>query len=186
MTTKDTADRLSVLLAPSLEALGLDLEAVEVTTVGKRRIVRVAVDQDGGVTMDDIADATRAVSQQLDEADPLGAQPYTLEVSSRGVDRPLTQPRHWRRNIGRLVKVDPHEGAAFTGRIVQADEESARIEVSGRERGIAFAQVKKAKVQVEFSKPPPKSPRGESDDSGDSDDSDDSDDSGAADAADDD
>ena len=86
----------------------------------------------------------------LDEADPLGNQPYTLEVSSPGVDRPLTLPRHWRRNAGRLVKVTLDDGTQLTGRIVGSDEETARVDVSGIERPVPLARVKKAKVQIEF------------------------------------
>ncbi len=80
-------------------------------------MLRVAVDKDGGVTLDEVADATRAVGEVLDGSDVMGQQPYTLEVTSRGVDRPLTLPRHWRRNHDRLVKVTPHEGEAIVGRI---------------------------------------------------------------------
>ena len=80
-------------------------------------MLRVAVDKDGGVTLDDVAEATRAVSEVLDESDVMGEQPYTLEVTSRGVDRPLTLPRHWRRNADRLVTVTLTAGEQVTGRI---------------------------------------------------------------------
>ena len=100
-----TRDEIENELIDPLAALGLDVEAVEITPAGKRRVLRVAVDKDGGVTLDDVADATREVSRVLDDSDVMGEQPYTLEVTSRGVDRPLTLPRHWRRNVGRLVKV---------------------------------------------------------------------------------
>src|SRR5215216_6418819 len=102
--TPDMTDRLAGLLAEPIEALGLDLEAVDLSKAGKRSVLRVAVDKDGGVDMDDVAAATREVSQLLDESDVMGGGSYTLEVSSPGVDRPLTLPRHWRRNAGRLVK----------------------------------------------------------------------------------
>ena len=150
MNQTETSQRLIEILAAPVQALGLDLEAVDVTSAGKRRIVRVAVDQDSGMTLDDIAEATKAVSSALDEADPLGNQPYTLEVSSPGVDRPLTLPRHWRRNAGRLVKVTLDDGTQLTGRIVGSDEETARVDVSGIERPVPLARVKKAKVQIEF------------------------------------
>ena len=91
--------------------MGLDLEAVELTPAGRRRVLRVAVDKDGGVTLDDVAEATKEVSRLLDASDVMGEQPYTLEVTSPGIDRPLTLPRHWRRNAGRLVKVTTHDGA---------------------------------------------------------------------------
>ncbi len=105
-----TRDRIEAELADPLRALGLDIEAVEITPAGKRRILRIAVDKDGGVTLDDVAEATREVNRVLDESDVMGEQPYTLEVTSRGVDRPLTLPRHWRRNAGRLVKVTFADG----------------------------------------------------------------------------
>ena len=102
--------RLDAALTDPLRALGLDLEAVELTPAGKRRVLRIAVDKDGGVTLDDVADATRAVNARSTPTTLMGEQPYTLEVTSRGVDRPLTLPRHWRRNRGRLVRVTLLDG----------------------------------------------------------------------------
>src|SRR3954449_6602501 len=115
MSTAATRDRLAEELTGPMGALGLDLEAVDLTSAGKRRVLRVAIDKDGGVTMDDIADATREVSRLLDETGAMGEQAYTLEVSSPGVDRPLTLPRHWRRNAGRLGKGTPPGGTQGTG-----------------------------------------------------------------------
>ena len=152
MSTADTRDRLAEALTGPLDALGLDLEAVDLTSAGKRRVLRVAIDKDGGVTMDDIADATREVSRLLDDTDVMGAQPYTLEVSSPGVDRPLTLPRHWRRNARRLVKVTLREGDPVIGRITASDDEGAVLDVEGDERRIEYADVRKAKVQIEFKK----------------------------------
>ena len=140
------------LLAP-LSALELDVEAVEITPAGKRRILRIAVDKDGGVTLDDVADATREISRVLDESDAMGEQPYTLEVTSRGVDRPLVLPRHWRRNVDRLVKVTTNEGETVEGRIVSSDETTAGIDVAGTIREIAYADVGRALVQIEFNRP---------------------------------
>jgi ribosome maturation factor RimP len=146
-------ERLAQELTAPLASLGLDVEAVEVTPAGKRRIVRVAVDKDGGVTMDDVADATREVNRVLDDSDVMGEQAYTLEVTSRGVDRPLTLPRHWRRNATRLVKVTPAEGGVFTGRVLSSDDEGATLDVEGAERRIAYEDVKRALVQIEFNRP---------------------------------
>ncbi|WP_459982519.1 ribosome maturation factor RimP [Nocardioides sp. AN3] len=146
-------ERLETELTQPLASLGLDVEAVEITPAGKRRILRVAVDKDGGVTLDDVADATRRIDGVLEASDVMGEQPYTLEVTSRGVDRPLTLPRHWRRNSSRLVKVIPTDGGAFTGRVLSSDEEGATLDVSGRQRRIAFAEVKRALVQIEFNRP---------------------------------
>ena len=152
MAMADTRDRLAAELTGPIGLLGLDLEAVDLTSAGKRRVLRVAIDKDGGVTMDDIADATREVSRVLDETDLMGRQAYTLEVSSPGVDRPLTLPRHWRRNTGRLVKVAFAEGEPLTGRIAETDDDGAVLDVEGAERRLEYAEVKKAKVQIEFKK----------------------------------
>jgi ribosome maturation factor RimP len=148
-----TRDRIEAELDDPLRALGLDIEAVEVTPAGKRRILRVAVDKDGGVTLDQVAEATREVNRVLDESDVMGEQPYTLEVTSRGVDRPLSLPRHWRRNAGRLVKVTFADGRSATGRIIESNEEQVTLEVEGAKQQVAYADVKKALVQVEFNRP---------------------------------
>jgi ribosome maturation factor RimP len=152
VSTSDTRDRLAEELSAPVGALGLDLEGVDLSSAGKRRVLRVAVDKDGGVTMDDIAEATRAVSTALDSRDLMGERTYTLEVSSPGVDRPLTLPRHWRRNAGRLVKVSLHEGEPVTGRITTSDDDAAVLDVEGTEHRVPFDQVSKAKIQVEFKK----------------------------------
>jgi ribosome maturation factor RimP len=120
-------------------------------------VLRVAVDRDGGVDLDDIAAATGEVSRVLDDADVMGGGSYTLEVSSPGVDRPLTLPRHWRRNVGRLVKVTLHEGGELTGRIVGADEDGADLDVDGDARRVGFDDVAKARIQIEFTRPADKS-----------------------------
>jgi ribosome maturation factor RimP len=145
-------ERIETELVAPLTALELDVEAVEITPAGKRRILRIAVDKDGGVTLDDVADATREISRVLDESDVMGEQPYTLEVTSRGVDRPLVLPRHWRRNVDRLVKVSTSDSETIEGRIVASDDTAARIDVGGTTREIAFADVVRAQVQVEFNR----------------------------------
>jgi ribosome maturation factor RimP len=140
-------------LEQPLAQSGLDLEGVEVSQAGRRSLVRVLVDQDGGVTLDDIADATHLVSDVLDSSDVMGESPYTLEVTSPGTDRPLTLPRHWRRNTDRLVKVSTLTGDTFTGRVLSTDDDQARLEVDGTTREVAYADVAKAKVQIEFNRP---------------------------------
>ena len=152
MSIDQTRDRLAGVITDPLAAVGLDVEAVELTPAGKRRMLRVAVDKDGGVTLDDVADATREVSRVLDESDVMGEMPYTLEVTSRGVDRPLTLPRHWRRNEDRLVKATLTDGSSLTGRIVTSSEESVTLDVSGEQREVAYADVAKALVQIEFNR----------------------------------
>ncbi len=147
-----TRDRIEAELTGPLSALGLDVEAVEVTPAAKRRLVRVAVDKDGGVTHDDLVEADHEVSRVLDGSEVMGEQPYTLEVTSRGVDRPLTLPRHWRRNSRRLVKVTLASGEVLTGRIDDCDDAGARLEVDGRRRELSYAEVRKALVQIEFNR----------------------------------
>ncbi len=152
MSTQEVRDRLAGLLGDALLAEGLDLETIELAPAGKRRVLRVAVDKDGGVTLDEVADATRIVSRTLDESDVMGEQPYTLEVSSRGADRPLTLPRHWRRNQGRQVKVVTHDGRDVTGRIKDCDEQRAVLDVDGHAHEVAYTDVAKARIQIEFNR----------------------------------
>jgi ribosome maturation factor RimP len=144
------------LLTPAVQAVDLELEDVELRSVGRRLVVRVLVDSDHGVTLDEVATASRAVSDALDDSDVLGDEPYTLEVSSPGVDRPLTLPRHWRRNVSRLVAVTLADGAEVTGRIAELTDTEVRLEINlkGRlsTRTIALAEVRRALVQVEFSR----------------------------------
>ena len=123
------------MLTPILAQFDLELEAVEVIPAGKRQLLRVVVDGDGatgtGPLLDDLAEASKALSAALDSSDAVGSTAYTLEVSTRGVGRPLERPAHWRRNRGRLVAVTTTEGATVTGRIVAADE---RDGAAGRRR----------------------------------------------------
>jgi ribosome maturation factor RimP len=149
-----TRDRLVEVLTGPLLAVGVDLEAVDVTPAGRRRVLRVAVDKDGGVTLDDVAEATREISRVVDSSDVMGEQPYTLEVTSPGVDRPLTLPRHWRRNVGRLVKVTTTGGQSVTGRIVAQDDDQATLDVDGNHSSVSLAEVAKAYVQIEFNRQP--------------------------------
>jgi ribosome maturation factor RimP len=152
----DSRARLVQLLTPVVEAAGLDLEDVTVSPAGKRRVVRVVVDKDGGSTLDDIAAVSRAVSDVLDETEvsepELLAGAYVLEVSSPGVDRRLTLPRHWRRNIGRLVEAQLADGSSVTGRVTAADELEVTLDVDGTSRQLLIAQVTSGAVQVEFSR----------------------------------
>ena len=146
--------RLVQLLTPAVQSSGYDLEDLTVSPAGRRKVVRVVVDKDGGVTLDDIADVSRTVSDLLDtpEAEQLLAGAYTLEVTSPGVDRPLTAPRHWRRSVGRLVAAKTAT-ATVTGRVVEADDAQAVLDVDGAKRPLLYGEVVSAHVQVEFSHP---------------------------------
>jgi ribosome maturation factor RimP len=149
--------RLVQLLAPVVEDAGLDLEDVTVSPAGRRSVVRVVVDKDGGVPLDDVAEASRVVSEALDGLDAaepgaLGSS-YVLEVSSPGVDRPLTAPRHWRRSAGRRVRTVLREGGEVVGRLRDADDGEdggVVLEVDGAERTVPYAEIVRGVVQVEF------------------------------------
>lgn len=153
-----TAERIEQVLTGPLAELGLDVEAVEITPAGKRRVLRVAVDTDGGPTLDDVAAATKVIDGVLESDGPdgagdvMGGLPYTLEVTSRGVDRPLTLPRHWRRNETRLVKVTLVDDTTLTGRIGASDDDGVSVVVDGVERRIPYADVRRALVQIEFNR----------------------------------
>lgn len=155
MTGHQPTQALLEVLRPPLETNGLDVEAVEISTVGRRRVVRVLVDKDGGVTLDDLAAATTVVGDRLDETEALGDRPYTLEVTSPGIDRPLTTPRHWRRNVNRLVAVTLHEGGMLTGRIREANDDWALVDVQGVPTRVGYGAVARARIEVEFNRPRP-------------------------------
>jgi ribosome maturation factor RimP len=145
------------LLGPILSRFALELEAVEIIPAGRRSLLRVVVDGDGpegqGPLLDDLAEASKALSAALDSSSVVGDNPYTLEVSSRGISRPLQQPRHWRRNLGRLVAVTTGSGEHYNGRIIASSDEAAVLEVDGERREVALADVAKALVQVELNRP---------------------------------
>jgi ribosome maturation factor RimP len=153
MTGRDYRGALHDVLDGPLAAKGLDLEDVQVTTAGRRRVVRVLVDKDGGVSLDDIAEATTHVSAALDAEEILGEGAYTLEVTSPGVDRPLTSPRHWRRNVDRLVKVTLHTKETLTGRILEADDSSVTLTCDGRPTRLPYDAIAKARIEIEFNRP---------------------------------
>ena len=152
--------QLPGVLTPILAQFDLELEAVEVIPAGKRQLLRVVVDGDGatgtGPLLDDLAEASKALSAALDSSDAVGTAAYTLEVSTRGVDRPLERAAHWRRNRGRLVAVTTTDGNRLVGRIVSADEGTVQLEVGGSVHELALGGVSKALVQVELNRPSPK------------------------------
>ncbi len=167
----DVPAELAGLLEPVVRAAGMDLESVRVSAAGRRRLLRVVVDADGGVSLDDIALISRDLSARLDASGVMGETPYTLEVSSPGVDRPLTEPRHWRRATGRLVSVtltslesaDPAprtqaggragrapSAARVEGRVIVAGDQGVTLEVDGDQREFGYAELGPGRVQVEF------------------------------------
>jgi ribosome maturation factor RimP len=146
-------DALLRLLEPVVAERGLDLEDVQVTPAGKRRLLRVVVDQDGGVALDQVATVSTAVSAALDESDAMGGAPYVLEVTSPGVDRPLTLPRHWRRARSRLVEATLADGTKTSGRLTEAGNDGIVLDVDGTARSIGWTQLAAGRVQVEFNRP---------------------------------
>ena len=148
--------RLAAVLAPVAAAIGLDLEAVEVVPAGRRRLVRVLVDCDGGVSLDEVTAASQAISAVLDD-DPaaqatLGDSAYVLEVSSPGVDRPLTQPRHWARARGRLVVATLTAGQTVTARVIDVTHSGVVLDAGGKERSYGWGEIARARVEVEFTR----------------------------------
>jgi ribosome maturation factor RimP len=146
--------RLAGLIQPVVAASGMDLESVRVTVAGRRRLLRVVVDSDHGVSLDDAAEVSRDVSATLDASDAMGDVPYTLEVSSPGVDRPLTEPRHWRRAAGRLVRVKTATAGTVQGRVLAADADGVTLDVEGSARRFGYGDLGAGAVQVEFGRVP--------------------------------
>lgn len=145
---------ISRLLEPVLESFGLELDDLEMIPAGKRTLLRVTVDGDGpkgrGPLLDDIAAATRAISDALDASPVTGDRPYTLEVTSRGVSKPLSKPAQWRRNAGRLVAASLTDGRQVSGRIGPVTD----AEVILDSIAYRFADMTKAVVQVELNRKP--------------------------------
>ncbi|MHA6793315.1 ribosome maturation factor RimP [Pseudonocardia bannensis] len=146
--------QLHGVLEPIVIAAGFELDELDVRVAGRRHTVKVVVDSDTGVGLDDIARLSRSASAELDQHEHLIGGSYTLEVTSPGVDRPLTGPRHWRRAHLRLVEVRRPDGTTFQGRVGPAGEEAVTLLVDGVLREVRYADVAYAAVQVEFRPPP--------------------------------
>ena len=152
---------LARVLEPVVRAAGMDLESVRVSPAGRRRLLKLVVDADSGVGLDAIAEVSREVSVRLDASGAMGEVPYTLEVSSPGVDRPLTEPRHWRRAQGRLVSAPlavageddqgaPRRPPTMQGRILAAGDTSVTLDIDGDQIELDYAELGPGRVQVEF------------------------------------
>jgi ribosome maturation factor RimP len=141
-------DQIFELVEPLVSKAGLVLEEVQVQTPGKHRFVTIIVDSETGLNLDQVTDASRLVGEAMDTASFMGDTPYTLEVTSPGVDRPLTAPRHWRKNVDRLVKIIKLDGQICKGRIESATEDAVKLDCCT----VAFADVKRATIEVEFNR----------------------------------
>ena len=137
---------ISAAITPALEALGFYLEDVTITSAGRRSMLTVIVDGDTHLSLDQVTSATKAIGEIVESIQSLGETPFTLEVTSPGLDRPLTKVRHWQKNINRLVKVVLLDGSEIKGRIKDVNEVSATVD----EKNINYSDVKRATLEIEF------------------------------------
>jgi len=149
-------DQIAQLVTPAVQAQGFFLEEVLLVSPGKHRIVTCIVDGQSSLNMDQVTAVSRAISELLDEAAFMGEAPFTLEVTSPGVDRPLTKPRHFAKNVDRLLKVVRTDGEVITGRISGNTETELTLTVTEKkevkEVVIALADIKRATVEIEFNR----------------------------------
>lgn len=149
-------DQISELITPALQQAGYFLEDVNLVTPGNHRIVTVIVDGESALNLDQVTVASKLVSELMDEAPFMGETPFTLEVTSPGIDRPLTLPRHFAKNVTRLLKVTKTDGEVVTGRIVSNTDADVSLTVVAKKETkevvVAFADIKRAVVEIEFNR----------------------------------
>ena len=147
------ASNITELLNPAVTRAGFVLEDVTVTTVGKRRLISVVVDcENRNPSLDEVTVVSKEVSAILDTYTQLGEMPFTLEVTTPGIDRPLTELRHWKKNVGRLVKITPHTGEKYVSRIKEVLAREVILENKGKEETLAFSDISRAQIEVEFNR----------------------------------
>jgi ribosome maturation factor RimP len=139
-------EEISAAITPALSDLGFYLEDITITSAGRRSMLTVIVDGDTHLSLDQVTVATKAVSEIVENIQSLGQAPFTLEVTSPGLDRPLTKPRHWRKNIDRLVNIVLLDGKEIKGRVKDATEISATVD----EQVVKFSDIKRATLEIEF------------------------------------
>jgi len=139
-------EKIVAALAPIIEASGNFLEDLTITSAGKHRILTVVVDGEKHLNLDEVTAITKSLSEVVENLSEIGDLPFTLEVTSPGVDRPLTLPRHWRKNLGRLINITLNDDSKVTGRIGESTESDVQID----ESKIKFADIKKATIEIEF------------------------------------
>jgi ribosome maturation factor RimP len=149
-------DQISELVIPAVSDLGFYLEDIHIATPGNHRIVTCIVDGDFSLNLDQVTSVSRVISELLDEAAFMGETPFTLEVTSPGVDRPLTQPRHFAKNVDRLLKIVKLDGSEVTGRILSNTDQDVTLTVTVKketvEQTVALAGIKRAVVEIEFNR----------------------------------
>ncbi len=160
-----SADHIERYVSPVLESHGAHLVDIKFSRDGRDHVIELCVDNDTveGLTLDDIVVLSEELSAELDTQD-MGTDPYLLQVTTPGVDRPLDSPLLWRRNRGHLVDITFTDGTSLTGRIGSVTDDEVRIITAAptkkgqplklkgiKVRPVAFAEVAKAVVQIEFS-----------------------------------
>ncbi len=149
-------DQISELITPALQQAGYFLEDVNIVSPGNHRIVTVIVDGETALNLDQVTVASKLVSELMDEAPFMGETPFTLEVTSPGIDRPLTLPRHFAKNVTRLLKVTQNDGAVITGRIKSNTDNDVTLSVAEKKETkevvVALADIKRAVVEIEFNR----------------------------------
>ena len=149
-------DQISELVTPAVSDQGFYLEDVHVATPGNHRIVTCIVDGDVSLNLDQVTSVSRVISELLDEAAFMGETPFTLEVTSPGVDRPLTQPRHFAKNVDRLLKIIKLDGSEVTGRILSNTDNDVTLTVlikkESTEQTVLLSDIKRAVVEIEFNR----------------------------------
>ena len=143
---KQSIEIIATAIRPAIEGEGAYLEEVTVTPAGRRSLVTVIVDSEKHLSLDEVTTLSRTVSEIVENLEELGDTPFTLEVSSPGIDRPLTLPRHFRKNVGRLVQIKRSSGDQVNGRIVSADESAVMVDGAA----IPFADITRAVLEIEF------------------------------------
>jgi ribosome maturation factor RimP len=149
-------DQITELIEPAVSAQGFFLEEVQLVSPGKHRIVTCIVDGEVALNLDQVTSVSRAISELLDESPIMGDTPFTLEVTSPGIDRPLTKPRHFAKNQDRLLKVTKSDGEVVTGRILSNTDNAVTLTVEVKKETvevvITYADIKRAVVEIEFNR----------------------------------
>lgn len=149
-------DQISELIIPALHEAGYFLEEVNLVTPGQHRIVTVIVDGESALNLDQVTEASKIVSALMDEAAFMGEAPFTLEVTSPGIDRPLTLPRHFAKNISRLLKVTKNDGTTVEGRLISSSDSDITVAVTTKKETndvvVPVADIKRAVVEIEFNR----------------------------------
>jgi ribosome maturation factor RimP len=139
-------EQVAAVITPAIQALGFYVEDISITSAGRRSMLTVIVDGDTHLSLDQVTVATKAISEIVENLPTLGNNPFTLEVTSPGLDRPLTKPRHWRKNKDRLIKIVLNNGKEINGRIKDSTDDEVIVD----EQKVAFVDIKRATLEIEF------------------------------------